>query len=355
VNTPGFVLLLAGAIPFLLNLLLTPLLLHIAHRRNWYDDVDHRKVHSGQIPRIGGVGIFLASYAPVLLLVVLHLSSHLLPDVSTTRLSALALSLLLIHIVGLLDDFANLRPLYKLFGQIAAALIPVISGAFFTTLALPFLHTDIELGLFGPVLTVLWLVGVCNAVNLIDGIDGLSASLSIIAALFFGLIGIVGGSLIITGIAFSIAGAVLAFFLFNFPPAKLFMGDSGSLYLGFYLALLPLYLIEGPASAGLALPLGLSLLLIPVLDTIAAIVRRRRQRKPFHIPDREHLHHKLLNFGFSVPQILAMMTLITLLPSLCAFLWLATKQPLLGDLTFILWVLLAIGFLIIDRLHRKLM
>ncbi len=349
-----FMLLASGVAPLLLNILFTPLLLHIAHRHNWYDPVDHRKIHSGNIPRIGGGGVFLASFMTAIIIASLPWSAQFFPNLSTTTVFPLFSALLLIHIVGLLDDVANLRPLYKLYGQLIAALILVASGTFFTALAVPFFHAPLELGWFGPVLTVLWLVGVTNAVNLIDGIDGLSSMCAIIAALFLGFCGLSVGAPGFSGISFTVAGAAGAFFLFNFPPAKLFMGDAGSLYLGFFLALLPLYIFSSPEHEGHALPVGMSLLLIPILDTIAAIVRRRRQRKPFHIPDKEHLHHKLLNFSFSNRQILALMGVAALLPSVSVYLWIRTGLHLLGLLTFLLWAIGIAGFLIIDQLHRKL-
>jgi UDP-GlcNAc:undecaprenyl-phosphate GlcNAc-1-phosphate transferase len=320
----------------------------------WYDTIDHRKFHSGNIPRIGGVGIFTASILAVIMLLVLQQFSSIFPNLSTAKLLPLLFSLLLIHVVGLLDDFANLRPLYKLYGQLIAALIPVATGTYFTALELPFYHTAVELSWAGPVLTVLWLVGVTNAVNLIDGIDGLSSSLTVIAAVFLGFCAVSEGITAYAGIAFAVAGAAGAFFLFNYPPAKLFMGDAGSLYLGFVLALLPLYIFAAPGSAGAALPVGLSLLLIPIMDTIAAIVRRRRQKKSFHIPDKEHLHHKLLNFGFTNKEILVMMAGVNVIPSATAYLWIRTGTPLFWDITFVLWILVGCGFLVVDRFHRRI-
>jgi UDP-GlcNAc:undecaprenyl-phosphate GlcNAc-1-phosphate transferase len=336
-----------------MNCLFTPLLIRLAHHRSWYDAVDFRKIHSGNIPRIGGVGIFAASFLAAAVLLAVQFLAQLFPEISTGRLLPLLIAILLMHVVGLLDDFANLKPLYKLYGQLIAALIPVVSGTYFSSIFIPYLHLTADLAWFGPVLTVLWLVGVTNAINLIDGIDGLSSSLSIIGALCLALCALHGGSLLFAGMSLAVAGATAAFFIFNFPPAKLFMGDAGSLYLGFVLALLPLYIFSSPASSGFALPVGMTALLIPILDTVAAVVRRRRKRKPFHIPDKEHLHHKLLNFGYSTKEILAVTAAASLLLSAAAYAWVHSKMDYLGDVVFTLWIITAGFFLIVDRLHRR--
>src|SRR6056297_1294726 len=345
--------------PFSFNLLLTYLLIKLAHHKAWYDDVDHRKIHTGDIPRIGGVGVFIASLTSILILLGLAGRSPLLSaaelNTSLSSCIVLLIGLALIQSVGLLDDFANLRPLYKLYGQLLAALIVVGTGHYFQSLYFPFFDVVIPLGISGPLLTFLWILGVTNAVNLIDGMDGLSGTVSLVAALFLALGSAAAGNFLPALFAFAVVGALTSFLLFNLPPAKLFMGDSGSLFLGFFLSALPLFAFTSQTTSqtnGRALPFAMSLVFIPILDTLGAIVRRKRKKIPLHAPDQEHLHHKLLNFGWSNRLILTVIALSSFLLASVAYLWLVSGSRLMSYVLSLLWAAAVACFFVLHKLNK---
>jgi UDP-GlcNAc:undecaprenyl-phosphate GlcNAc-1-phosphate transferase len=342
----------AGACAFFVNLIITPILVKLSHYNEWYDKVDHRKIHDRDIPRIGGVGIFLASMAAFGLM--LYLLPRLGIEVEPPKpfWYVLPAGMILIHVIGLLDDFANLKPRFKLFGQIIASLAVVSLGYSFEHLYLPFYHQSIPLGAAGPVVTFIWIIGVSNAVNLIDGLDGLSGTLCTVAFAFMGLYALHSGNIFVAVLALSAFGAVIAFLLFNFPPARIFMGDSGSLLLGFLLAVAPLLPSAGETS-GTALPFTVSIVLIPVYDTIGAVIRRWRKGQRFYIPDKEHLHHKLLELGFSNRAILLALFLVSLAVSATAFAWILLETAWLGVLLLALWIICAAVFILVER-HSEL-
>ncbi|MCX7786513.1 MAG: undecaprenyl/decaprenyl-phosphate alpha-N-acetylglucosaminyl 1-phosphate transferase, partial [Spirochaetes bacterium] len=234
---------------FLFNLLCTPLLIVYSHKQGWFDRMDERKIHNGNIPRTGGVGIFFSFLTTFILVSMLgggEKEVRLLSDPSF--LSAGAGSLLMFA-TGLLDDFRNLRARYKLLAQIVAALIAVAGGLSFESFLTPFGFT-IDIPAFSMVITLLWIVGVTNAINLIDGMDGLAGGVTSIALLFWILIAasIPSAGEVYILLPAAILGAVLGFLVYNKPQAKIFMGDTGSLVLGYLLSLFPLFRVEGSSS-----------------------------------------------------------------------------------------------------------
>jgi UDP-GlcNAc:undecaprenyl-phosphate GlcNAc-1-phosphate transferase len=280
---------------FIFNVLGIPFIIYLSHRFHWFDRLDHRKIHEGNIPRLAGIGIVVSFFLSLILSSVLFNFNILpyLPFISAVLLAAL---------IGLIDDFVNVRPRYKLLFQITAASIILLSGYFFREIAIPFTNLTIQLSWAGPILTFFWIIGASNAVNLIDGLDGLAGGVSFFASLGLVLISLSIGSMNTMVIAAALCGSLLGFLVFNFPPARIFMGDSGSLFLGFSLAVIPLLLEE--TIPGLVFIIAVTLLLIPVMDTLAAMLRRIRKRMPIHHPDKNHLHHKFLDLGLSVRAIL---------------------------------------------------
>lgn len=347
-----FILISAGIYPFILNLIITPVLLTLAHRYKWYDTIEERKIHTGDMPRLGGVGVFLTSVIIIIIFLLVLETEKFFELVFRKQYLSIILGCIVIHSIGLLDDFKNLSPKYKLFGQITAALIFIFAGNSFDELYIPFTNSTVELGWTGPVITLFWIIGVTNAINLIDGIDGLSGSLSAIAALFFGLAAFSIENYNAAYISIAIFGALLAFLMFNLPPAKIFMGDSGSLYIGFVLSTLPILTFKD-VNTDFALPYGITLLLIPILDTISAILRRIRKRLPFHSPDKQHIHHKLLTFGLSDHTILIVLTAISTFLSYFAFFWIHFQSNLAASILIILWVLTILFFITLHYLNRR--
>ena len=347
-----FIIISAGIFPFIVNLFLIPILLKMAHRFKWYDSVNDRKVHSGNIPRLGGIGIFLTSVFIIVVLLLALEYEKFFELVFREQYLSIVVGCIVIHIVGLLDDFMDLKPYYKLIGQILAASIFIFAGNHFKDLYIPFTESTIKLGWSGPVITFIWIIGVTNAINLIDGIDGLSGSLSAIAALFFGLAAFAIENYNAAFISIAIFGALVSFLLFNLPPAKIFMGDSGSLFIGFVLSTLPILTFKDTNSS-FALPYGITLLLIPILDTFSAILRRIRQRIPFHKADKQHIHHKLLTFGLSNHAILILLTAISAFLSYFAFFWVWFNNNAAASILIVLWILSIAFFLVLHSLNKK--
>ncbi|MFA7567032.1 MAG: MraY family glycosyltransferase, partial [Alkalispirochaeta sp.] len=215
------------------NLMLTPVILHFAHKYKWYDQKNYRKIHTENIPRLGGIAIFLAFFIASMLGFFLIVSPAQIQLWSTTSVALIIAGMAVMHGMGIYDDFVNLRAPLKFFFQILSGIIVVSSGAMIQSLRFPLIGT-IQIPIFIAIpLTILWIVSIANAINLIDGADGLAGGYSAIAAFFMGIIALGQGNLLTAILAFALVGSLAGFLVFNFPPARIFMGDSGSLFLGF--------------------------------------------------------------------------------------------------------------------------
>ena len=332
-----------------INILITPILIKTAHRYSWFDEVNQRTIHTGEIPRIGGIGIVFSFFITVFLYIIYN-RIYLSPSnffQSIFHYLPVLLGALIINLLGLLDDFTDLRAKYKLIIQLLAALLIVCSGKYFIGFYIPGIHYSIHLDIIAKVFTVLWIIGITNAVNLIDGMDGLSSGTTEIILFFMGLSAVYSGDYSQALLIFILFGSVLGFMFFNFPPAKLFMGDSGSLFLGFFLACMPLYSSYNNAH-GLTLIVSVSFLFIPILDTIAAIIRRIRKGIPFYSPDKNHLHHSLLKLGLSTKQILLIVYSATLILSLFAYLFIKTENMIIFYGTLGLWIMMICLFILLS-------
>jgi len=299
---------IATTVAFGLALLLIPTIRRMAHRFKWYDLPNKRKIHTGLIPRLGGPGMYLSFVIAAVLspLLVSLVSGGTTNARYGLRFIPFFLGITLIHTVGLIDDFHNLKALLKFFLQILAAAIITSGGFLIRSLTLPYLGT-VSLGLLGYPVTILWIVGISNAINLIDGMDGLAGGISGFAALSMGIISLLQGAVLTSVLCFSLFGAIAGFLLFNYPPAKIFMGDSGSLFLGACLASIPLAGGISKISAFGTLLVPVTLLTIPILDLLTSVIRRVRNKVPITHPDKEHIHHKLLDMGLNQRQILGVL------------------------------------------------
>ena len=332
---------------------LTPLVTRLAHRYKWYDIPDSRKLHTGLIPRIGGLAMFVSmALAAACGFAALTLLERLAAT-PVGPLAAAAAGVAMIFGVGLYDDFVPLRARTKLFLQAVAATIVAASGMRVDTIAIPLLG-DLNLGGMAVPLTVFWIVGMTNSVNLIDGIDGLAGGISAIAAAGMAVIALLQGQLLTALVALALFGALGGFLLYNWPPASIFMGDSGSHLLGFALAILPFLEIGGAATLH-TLVVPATLVLIPIVDCGAATVRRLRQRRSVGSADNDHIHYVLRALGMSDRKIL-----LAVYP-VCAYLAVVaiTTTVLLHGaaiyLVMVSWagVLLAYGVLVAVHSHRK--
>ncbi|MGO4530730.1 glycosyltransferase family 4 protein [Paenibacillus sp. 2TAF8] len=283
-----------------LALALTPLVKKFAVRIGAMDTPNARKVHTRIMPRLGGLGIFLAFIITV---------AALLPFVSawfTTRdmsfVSAFLVGGSIIVLIGALDDRFELSAKVKLLGQIVAASVVVFGFNIrvdFVNIPFQDAYSSLETWVSIP-LTILWIVGVTNAINLIDGLDGLAAGVSGIAIGTIAVMSFLMGNMMIALMCLVLLGSIIGFLFFNFHPAKIFMGDTGSLFLGFSLAMLSMLGFKQIAVVSFITPL--IIIGVPLSDTLFAIIRRAVQRKPIFSPDKGHLHHCLRELGFSHRQ-----------------------------------------------------
>jgi UDP-GlcNAc:undecaprenyl-phosphate GlcNAc-1-phosphate transferase len=286
-------------VSFALSLGAVALVLHLSHKKAWYDHVNERKIHSGKIPRLGGIG-----FAMAFILVAFYIIFFVGKETFGLRFLPVLLAIILVFVSGVYDDFRPMAPRYKLFFQIVAACCVIIPGyTFHRVFYADWLFLS-ELNWVRYPITFLWIVGLTNAINFIDGLDGLAAGISALTALSFAAIFSFSPSASTILLAACLTGVLAGFFVFNapFPKAKIFMGDGGSQFLGFTLALLPL--IEKPESpAALPLSYAAALMAIPIFDTIAAVWRRLRDGRRIDSPDRKHIHHKLMNLKLDAPKV----------------------------------------------------
>lgn len=278
--------------------LLTPVARSLAFRFGIVSVPGGRHVHGRSIPRMGGLAIFIAAVVTM----IGGFAFGGLSDLFQPHQERLAVGLLaggtIMFAVGLLDDVKGVRALYKLYAQIAAAIVAWGFGFRIDVVDLPFLGT-LSMGVFSLPITVIWVVGIINAVNLIDGLDGLAAGVVFFAAITNFVVAWLMGTSFVAIVMATVAGAVLGFLFFNFNPARIFMGDSGSYFLGFALAVCS---IAGPlqkASAAVSIAVPIAALGVPIIDTLLAMVRRFLEKRPLFSPDRGHIHHRLLDMGIT--------------------------------------------------------
>jgi UDP-GlcNAc:undecaprenyl-phosphate GlcNAc-1-phosphate transferase len=271
----------------IISLLLTPIIREGAIRAGLVYMPNSRTVHDHPMPIMGGLAIFIA-----FLFTVLH---HVGLGYDTL---GLLLGALIVVCIGIWDDIRELRPLPKLIGQILAALVAIKFGVQIEFITNPFGPGMLYLGFWGIPLTILWIVGMVNVVNFLDGLDGLAAGVSIIAAFALFAVASSRGQVFAAMLAIALAGSALGFLPYNFNPASIFMGDAGAMLLGFTLAVISVEgALKGAATIALAVPVFT--LGVPIFDTAFSIVRRVHNGTPFYQADKEHIHHRLLNNGFS--------------------------------------------------------
>ena len=288
------------ALAGLLSIASMPVIIKICKKFSLYDYQNARKIHSGNIPRLGGVGIFFSFIISALIFLISTNQDNL------NRILPILIAGTIVFLFALLDDLLNLPALLKLIVQLIAVSIVVFFDFRFKQIFSWILPTPISF-----ILTFGWVLGVINAYNLIDGLDGLCGSLSISTIATLGILYTLTGNPEAV-LCFILTASIFGFICFNWPPAKLFMGDAGSQFLGFMIAVFPLFNSDSVFEFNKFL-IMLVITAFPVFDTIAAIWRRIRDKKPIMSPDRSHLHHKLLNMGYSKKTALYLMCFLQIL------------------------------------------
>lgn len=328
-------ILLTASVAFIISFLAIPVVLQIAEQKRLYDVPDERKVHAQAVASLGGVGIF----GGFLLASLLSIQGYLNPEFQYFFAAALV-----IFFLGLKDDLVVLSASKKIVGQIIAASILIHLG----NIRINSMH-----GLFGfdqlpeafeLALSYLTIIVVINSFNLIDGIDGLAGSLGVLTMLVFGTYFFAIGYQAYALLAFAMAGSLVAFLIFNHPPAKIFMGDSGSLMIGLINAILVVKFINVASDPAIAIPLessvaiGVAILIIPLLDTLRVFsIRIFNGRSPF-TPDRNHIHHLLLSRGLTHAGVT-----LTCVSANIAFIVLAYTCRSLGS-TYLMLLMLGLAF-----------
>jgi UDP-GlcNAc:undecaprenyl-phosphate/decaprenyl-phosphate GlcNAc-1-phosphate transferase len=308
------ILFLTFGVSLAASLVLTPLARGLATRCGLLDRPDgQRKLHHKPIPVAGGMAVFLS--ITVAMACLSWLRSFPEAVGAGINLGGLFLAGAVICALGVADDFGFLRGRHKLLGQFLAVIIVLAHG--FMVRRLTLFHWELELGLLAVPFTVFWLVGAINALNLLDGMDGLLSSAAGIITLAVAVLAASSGQGLTACVALALVGALVGFLCYNFPPASIFLGDSGSMLIGLLVGVLTLSgSPTGPTTVGLLVPL--TLLTIPIMDTVAAIVRRKATGRSVYLPDRNHLHHRLLHRGFSIRQTLLCISFFCFLTALGA-------------------------------------
>lgn len=298
-------LLIALAIAAATSAYATPLVCRLATHVGMVDDVDERRMHPHPVPRIGGVAVFLGFAFALFSLLGYLIAKHQLSSLDKIHdIIGLLFGGTLILMVGLWDDIMGLRPRNKLVAQIVVAGISLLYGFRIEYIDNPFHHGDIIY--FAPwlsfAISLVWYVGMMNAINFIDGLDGLLSGLTAISGLSLLVIELGHGRPELALVLAALVGGALGFLPYNFNPAKIFLGDSGALFIGYVFATISIVGASKTAFT-ISLIIPLVVLALPILDTAVTIVRRTRAGKKITEADRGHFHHQLIfRFGLNVRQ-----------------------------------------------------
>jgi UDP-GlcNAc:undecaprenyl-phosphate/decaprenyl-phosphate GlcNAc-1-phosphate transferase len=319
---------------FVTSILITPLVKKLAFKIGATDKPNQRKVHEKIMPRLGGLAIYISFIVGLLVL---------RPDAPYN--AAIIVGSIIIIITGVLDDMMEISARWKLLGQISAALVVVMWGGVQVSFVnLPF-GGQVEFGMLSIPLTIIWIVGVTNAINLIDGLDGLAAGVSTIALLTISGMAIIMGDVYVVAMGLIMMASTLGFLIYNFHPAKIFMGDTGALFLGYIISVLSLLGFKNVTLISFIIPV--IILGVPISDTFFAIIRRIVNKKPLSAPDKSHLHHCLLRLGYTHRQTVLMIYALAAFFGLVAVIF--SQAKIWGS-----FVVIAVLLLVIEVFAEKI-
>lgn len=344
----------AGYLACAASLVFTWWVRRLAEKNDFVDRPDgRRKTHKQPVALGGGLVLLLSCAVALGGLLYIYGDIALERLESPSSLAGLGVAALLLCLVGLLDDLTNMRGVFKLLWQLVAAslIVTLGDGLSIEKIELPGYH--VELGLFGIPLAMFWIVAAVNSVNLIDGMDGLATTVGFIFSIALGVMALITRHDLDAIIAFGMAGALLGFLRYNLPPAKIYLGDSGSMLIGVVLGTLALRCQSKEATTiAIAAPL-LAMWAIPILDSAAALMRRKLTGRSMYATDRGHIHHRLLTRGLSSVQALALIALLCTITSVGAIASLATGKAIFGLAAIGLVMVLLVGTRIFG--HSELM
>ena len=340
---------IAFLLAFIVAFMTTPYTIKIAHKIGAVDvPKDERRMHKKAMPKFGGPAVILGFLVSVIyLLIVMSMENTINlfgPESYGMKLLGMFLGIVVLSITCIIDDIITIRPIVKLFGQLVAAIIAVSFGIRLGEFNLSFINNPLMEEIVSCIITVVWIVGVTNAINLIDGLDGLSSGISVISAISLLVIFVLNGSPLVSIVLITaLAGALVGFLPFNFTPAKTFIGDTGSNFLGFSLSIISILGVAKTYTfAVIVLPL--IVLGLPIFDTLWAIIRRLikgKSIKAIFKADKGHLHHRIVARGFGQKQ--AVLILYGLSATFGIFAVILLDSGIWKALSFLLMVIVAIG------------
>ncbi len=320
-------------IPVLLTIVITPVVIKLAKIIGAMDLPNERKVHTEPTPRLGGVAIYLSFFLSLVSCYYIFPSIHPFTRMTSQTIIMLGASLSLVLFLGIWDDLKQLTPGRKLIVQIIAAAIVYFAGFRISSITSPMDLNLLNLGIFDFPATIIWIVLITNAFNLIDGLDGLASGVAFIVALTISTVSFLKGDIESATLSLMLAGATLGFLRYNFNKAKIFLGDSGSLFIGFSLAILSMQ-SSTKGSTVFSLLVPVIALGLPIMDTMLSMIRRflrsvlPEQQEPKSFikkvlcifnPDRGHIHHQLISLGFSHKKVVLLLYIVSILFGIGAF------------------------------------
>ena len=326
-------------VPLLFVAFIMPIVKRIAIHIGALDIPNQRKVHKVPIPRLGGLGI----YAGFLL-------GYILFGFESLQMNSILIGSFIVLIVGIIDDIKSVPARYKFIAQLIAASVVTFYGEILLKDISAF-GLYINFGVLSPIITILFITTIMNCINFIDGLDGLAGGIS---AIYFFMIGVVSILFQSTGLdmilSFIMLGATIGFLIHNFYPATIFMGDSGSLFLGYIIAIISLLGYKNITFTSLIVPI--LLLAIPIMDTIFAIIRRLLKHESIAMPDKSHLHHQLLKLNFSIKKAVLIIYSIDLLFAIASIIY-VTRNRILGYIIYTVLFIIVLVFILKTDIIRE--
>lgn len=330
---------------FIVSLILIPFIIHYSDKKGLYDYIDERKIHNGNISRLGGLAIFSGFFCSFIYLLVVDFKVQFNVPIFVS-------ALLLAFATGFIDDIKKIPARYKLLMQFACGLLVAFSGLQLDKITLSSGFT-IHFGVFSYVLTMLWVATLMNAINMLDGMDGLASGIVLIASIFLAIIGYLQGMMVVVFLSLALAGGILGFLIFNFPPAKIFMGDGGAYFLGFIYSIMPLIGIK-KASTLTVFFIPLILLLVPLMDMLHVMKDRFKGGYHIFVADRNHIHHRLMDIGFSTRGILWVLYSYTVILGFFSIILLYLKPFESLSVMFLLFFLTVLSFYTISVAQQRI-
>ena len=333
-----------------ISAILTPISIKIAPKIGAMDvPKDARRMHDKPMPRFGGLGIFIAMLVAILVFV-----PSTEGQLGDRQVIGFLIGAAVIVITGIIDDLKGLKPLQKLFGQLVASIIPCFYSVRFFAISNIFGEGYIEFPeIISIIITIIWIVGITNTINLIDGLDGLAAGVSIISCLAVAYTSFLAGRPETCELVLAIAGAAFGFLIYNFHPAKIFMGDAGSMLLGYCLATMSLIGISSTKSTVLFVSvIPIIILALPIFDTSFAIIRRVANHKPIMVGDKGHLHHRIMALGIGQRRAVIALYCISAIMGVAGILW-TMRMRVQGLILAMIGLTLIWVFLGVDHKENK--